>query len=171
MIYLIGSLRNPRIPELANELRTQGFEVFDDWFAAGEEADDKWRDYEKGRGRSYIEALSGFAANHVFDFDKFHLERATVVVLVLPAGRSGHLELGYAIGRGKVGFILHDDPERWDVMYRFATGVFTSAEDLIKELTCLNPCPPLVVENDGWSLNGLRDCIKSWGLPTSNPQR
>ncbi len=134
IIYLIGSLRNPQVPVIAEQLRAAGHETFDDWYAAGPEADDKWRDYERGRGRSYPEALSGYAAGHVFDFDRHHLERADAVVLMLPAGKSGHLELGWAIGRGKPGYILLDDPERWDVMYKFATGVFYSVDDLIMAL-------------------------------------
>lgn len=40
-VYVIGSLRNPRIPEIANELREKlGCEVFDDWHAAGPHGDD-----------------------------------------------------------------------------------------------------------------------------------
>jgi hypothetical protein len=134
MIYLIGSLRNPECPKIANKLRTEGWEVFDDWYAAGPEADDKWRDYEKQRGRTYTEALYGLAANHVFGFDLQHLDRCEAALLVLPAGRSGHLELGYVVGSGRPGYILLDNPERWDVMYRFATGVFTSLEELINGL-------------------------------------
>lgn len=134
MIYLIGSLRNPEVPLIANSLRAEGHEVFDDWFAAGPEADDKWRDYEKSRGHSYLEALHGYAARNVFAFDKCHLQRASRVVLVLPAGKSGHLELGWALGRGIPGYILLDSPDRWDVMYQFATAVVTSVEELIKEL-------------------------------------
>ena len=135
MIYLIGSLKNPEIPKIANRLREAlKVEVFDDWFAAGPEADDKWRDYEIGRERSFMEALSGLAARHVFEFDKRHLEHASSVVLALPAGKSGHLELGWALGRGVPGFVLLDSPERWDVMYQFATGVFTNLEELIDHL-------------------------------------
>jgi len=134
VIYLVGSLRNPEVPRIAAKLRAAGHEVFDDWFAAGPEADDKWRDYEKGRGRSYLEALGGKAAKHVFLFDHAHLLESDVVVLVLPAGKSGHLELGWALGAGKAGYILLDNPERWDVMYKFATGVFTSVDDLLEEL-------------------------------------
>ena len=133
-IYLIGSLRSPEVPVIAAALREQGHEVFDDWYAAGPEADDKWRDYEKGRGRTYNEALLGFAANHVFSFDLFHLNRSDTGVLVLPAGRSGHLELGYLIGQGKPGYILLDSPERWDVMMKFATGVFVTVEELLEAL-------------------------------------
>lgn len=134
MIYLIGSLRNPTVCEISKTLRSAGYEVFDDWYAAGEIADDSWRDYEKQRGRSYVEALSSLAAEHVYSFDRFHLERADTGVLVLPAGKSGHLELGWLLGRGKRGYILLDDPERWDVMYKFADGIYLNVDDLVTQL-------------------------------------
>jgi len=133
-VYLIGSLRNPIIPHVANEIRKIGFEVFDDWFAAGPEADDKWRDYEKARGRTYIEALQGLAADHVFRFDLTHLDACDIAILYLPAGKSAHIELGYVIGKGKLGYIVLDNPERWDVMYKFAHGVFSDLDGLKKEL-------------------------------------
>lgn len=131
LVYLIGSLRNPAVPEVAAKLRSEGVEVFDSWYAAGPHADDCWRDYEKQRGHSYEEALKGYAAKHVFEFDRLHLERCDGAVLVLPAGRSGHLELGFMAGRGKPTFILVDDPDRWDVMNLFATGVFSNIDDLV----------------------------------------
>jgi nucleoside 2-deoxyribosyltransferase len=133
-IYLIGSLRNPEVPIIASALRDRGHEVFDDWYAAGPEADDRWRDYEKARGRTYIEALDGLAAEHVFRFDWKHLNWAEIGVLLLPAGRSGHLELGYMFGQGKPGYILLDNPERWDVMYKFATKVVLQLPDLLAVL-------------------------------------
>lgn len=139
-VYLIGSLRNPKIPAIANELREAGHDVFDDWFAAGPEADDYWQAYEKGRGRSLAQALDGLAAGHVFDFDYKHLTQAEAVVLALPAGKSGHLELGYAMGRGTPGFILlEEEPERFDVMYRFANGVFTEMEELVAAIAEQEP--------------------------------
>lgn len=114
-------------------LRQAGLEVFDDWYAAGPIADDSWQAYEQSRGHSYTEALAGYAANHVFRFDEYHLNRCAAAVLVLPAGKSGHLELGYMVGRGMPGFILLDkEPERWDVMYRFAEGVYSNVDELIK---------------------------------------
>ena len=72
-VNVIGSLRNPAVPELSARLRAEGYEVFDDWYAAGPEADDYWQKYEQARGRSYREALDGHAANHVFDYDTYHL--------------------------------------------------------------------------------------------------
>ena len=132
-IYLIGSLRNPAIPMVAEFLRTRGgHDVFDDWHAAGPEADDKWQEYEQRRGRSYREALDGYAVWHTFSYDEYHLNRCDTVVLVMPAGKSGHLEFGYAVGKGKRGFVFFAEgyPERWDAMYRFASGVTDSIHEL-----------------------------------------
>lgn len=137
-VYVIGSLRNPKIAAVAETLRQRlGVEVFDDWLAAGPEADDKWKEYEEARGRSYEEALKGYAATHVFNFDKLHLDTADAAVLVLPAGRSAHLEAGYMVGQGKPVYILLDEVSgvsRWDVMYKFVTGVHRNLEDIIQAL-------------------------------------
>ncbi len=138
-IYLIGSLRNEKIPSIANAIEdATGFEVFDDWFSPGPEADDYWRKWAQVRNMAYEEALNSYAAKHVFEFDKGHLDRCDVAVLAMPAGRSGHLELGYVIGKGKPGFILFDgEPDRWDVMTQFATGVAFDIDQLTAQLTLL----------------------------------
>lgn len=136
-LYLIGSLRNPEIPRIGNKLRELGFDVFDDWFAAGPEADDYWKEYEEERGGDYFQALKGIACNHVFGFDQHHLDTCDMAVLVLPAGRSGHLELGYVAGQGKPTFILADEElgkSRWDVMYRFATDVSRDEAEMLAYL-------------------------------------
>ena len=135
VVYLIGSLRNPEVNRIAAAIRELGYEVFDDWTAAGSFADDSWRDYEKQRGHTYPQALQGFAAKHVFAFDKFHLDRADIAVLLMPAGKSGHLELGYFLGKGKPGYVMFDqEPERFDVMYQFARGVFLEEQGLLDAL-------------------------------------
>ncbi len=133
-IYLIGSLRNPEVPDLAGRLRSAGYDVFDDWYAAGPEADDYWQKYEEQRGHSYIYSLEGYAANHVASYDKSHLDRCDIGVLLLPSGRSSHLELGYMIGQGKPGYIVLDRPDRWDVMYRLATKVYDDPASLVESL-------------------------------------
>ena len=132
-IYLIGSLRDKRIPKIANELREKtGHEVFDDWFAPGPRADDYWKEYETARGRSYKEALQGYASTHIFAFDKHHLDTSQIGVLILPSGKSCHLELGYLAGCGKDTYVLMDKPDRWDVMYQFATGIAFDMDELIR---------------------------------------
>lgn len=135
MIYLIGSLRNPKIPIIGNRLRHEGFRVWDDWFAGGKVADDEWKSYEEGLGHNYLEALQGDAAQHVYHFDKTHLDMCDTGVLICPAGKSGHLELGYMLGSGKKGYILLDTSAiRWDVMYLFAHNVCQDITELIRQL-------------------------------------
>ena len=138
VIYIIGSLRNKNVTEVANKLRKDmgdKVEIFDSWFSPGPDADEFWREYEKNKGLSYKEALNSWAARHVFEFDDFHLQRATDVIMVMPAGKSGHLELGVSLGRGKRGYILFDEvPERYDVMVQFATDIFFNYDDLVLEL-------------------------------------
>lgn len=135
VVYLIGSLRNEKIPHIANEIRKLGYEVFDDWFSPGPEADDFWRKYEKVRGSTYKEALNNYAGKHIYEFDKFHIDRANIGILYMPGGKSAHLELGYMIGQGKRCFVLFDkEPDRWDVMYQFAEDVFFSFDELKEKL-------------------------------------
>lgn len=134
-IYLIGSLRNPRVTEVAAEIRSYGFEVFDNWMAAGPEADDYWMQYSKGKGLSYQEALQSYEAKHVFQFDKHHLDRCDMAVLLMPAGKSGHLEIGYMAGKEKPTFALFDtEPERYDVMYQFLHSIHFDVGSLIDGL-------------------------------------
>ena len=135
-LYLIGALRNPVIPEITNYLTKLGYDVFSDWWAASEDADDWLRDYYKSRGYNYKQTLQSYAAQHIFTFDKKHLDRADLAVMVMPAGKSGHLELGYIIGQGKPGYILFDkEPERVDIMHNFATDIFFTIDDLGKALS------------------------------------
>lgn len=137
-LYLIGSLRNEAIPRLAKSLRKSlpSFEIFDDWYAAGPEADDFWKEYEQTRGRSYCDALEGHAARNVFEFDRRHLETSTHAVLVLPAGKSGHMEAMYA--KYKVGIptaVLLDPADvRWDVMYQFIPTILKDKKELLEWL-------------------------------------
>jgi hypothetical protein len=70
-------------------------------------------------------ALEGFAA----DFDA--LKRADTVVLVLPCGKSAHLELGWAVGAGKRTAILLEDPMEPELMYRMVDYLAPSLFDLL----------------------------------------
>lgn len=133
-IYLVGSLRNPLVVEVAEELRRAGHEVFDDWMAAGPEADDSWQKYEQQRGRGYVEALGMPAAEHVFEFDVKWLNWADTVILIRPCGIDAHTELAWAAGKGKeTHLVLDKEPERWGVMVKFHK-VWYSVEDLVDHL-------------------------------------
>lgn len=135
--YLIGSLRNPYIPKLEASIRKSCPSVvpFADWYSAGERADDAFKEYHQGRGLSYRDAINGYAGRHIFEFDKSHLDRCDGAVLVMPSGKSCHLEAGYMVGRGKPVFALYPDGEpedRYELMMQFLTEIFYSEGELLE---------------------------------------
>lgn len=137
VIYIVGSLRNKLVPIMSNKIReaNKDWEVFDSWYAPGPHADDFLRDYCKGKGLTYKQTLQDWAATHIFAFDRKHIGRSTDLVMIMPTGKSGHLELGWGLGRGKRGYILFTEtPKRVDVMYQFATDIFFNLDELIVEL-------------------------------------
>lgn len=110
-IYVASSWRNDYQPTVVDALRTAGYEVYDfrapKWNDNGfhwSEIDGAWQDWDFER---YVTALTHPLAESGFKSDMDGLEWADVCVLVLPCGRSAHLELGWAIGRGKPTAILH----------------------------------------------------------------
>lgn len=132
-VYIIGSMQNATVLEVGAAVRAAGHDAFDDWHSSGPESDLHWHAYEQKRGRTFRDALKGHHAQNVYRFDKGHIDESDAGVLVLPAGRSGHLELGYMVGRGKRTCILLADPnpERFDIMYNFAEYVATSVEEVV----------------------------------------
>jgi hypothetical protein len=134
-IYVAGALANPFITEVALRLRAEGHEVFDDWHAAGPEADTRWQEYEAKRGRTYLEAINGHHAVDVFDFDLRNIMACDTFILVLPAGKSGHMEVGLARGEGKECHVLFaGEPDRYDLMYRMVHGIWMSVDELVEGL-------------------------------------
>lgn len=177
VIYLIGSLRNESVLRAAAALRNEETEVFENWYSAGPEADDYWRDYERSRGHTYQQALDNHSAKNVYAFDRFHLNRAHAGVLVLPAGRSGHLEAGWLAGQGKPVFVLLDsegEPERLDVMNQFLYGIYHTVEDLHSALNQLNwpklPELPMVTIQDALWLAGLLEGDGSFCIIGNSPK-
>ena len=75
-------------------------------------------------------AVTGFK----YDFD--NMKSAGACVLLLPCGRSAHLEAGWMAGAGKPVYVLVDGAERIEpeLMYKFLTGLYDRIEDLINVL-------------------------------------
>ena len=134
-LYICGSLRNPKIVKFASKISSLGIEAFADWYQPGPNADDYWRKYSRARGWTYRQALDSYGADQIFDFDKFHLERCDGTVMLAPAGKSAHTELGYTVGMRKPAYIVFEkEPKRWEVMVKFATQIFFSQEEFIQFL-------------------------------------
>lgn len=152
LVYLGGSLRNRAdILRVSLALRSHGFNVFNDWLSSGEHTDDKWRELEQAQGRTFAEALKGPYAKNVFEFDLFWLGQAAAFVLVLPAGKSAHMELVHMVkGERKPAYVLmEEEPERWDIMLQWATALCTSIEELVEHLKPILSGTPFV---NGWEI-------------------
>jgi len=95
--------------------------------------DPEWMSWSPEQFRDSLEhqvARDGFSA------DLCGMEWADTFVLVMPCGRSAHLELGWGIGAGKPSFILLSDGEP-ELMYGLATGLCTTLDELLDALESL----------------------------------
>jgi hypothetical protein len=123
-LYVASSWRNPEQPEIVELLRMVGHEVYDfrhPHLGPGErglgfqwsDIDPAWQAWTPGQFRAALDhqrACDGFAA------DREGMEWAEGCVLVLPCGRSAHLEAGWMAGSGKPVFALLRDGEP-ELMY------------------------------------------------------
>jgi len=132
-IYVASSWRNTSQPDVVTTLRRVGHEVYDfrnpvpDHAFHWSEIDPDWQRWNPVTFREALEhpiARAGYAS------DMAALESADAVILILPCGRSAHLELGYAVGRGQHTAILLGDSEP-ELMYRMADCLAISIEEVI----------------------------------------
>lgn len=140
-IYLASSWRNEAQPALVQALRAAGHEVYD--FRNPAEGQDgfAWsaidRDWLGWKPDRFAELLRTHpVAQAGYQLDKDALDWCDTCVLLLPCGRSAHLEAGYAIGQGKQTIILLADkgfePE---LMYLMADAVVTEEAQLFEILS------------------------------------
>lgn len=141
-VYVASSWRNPIQPAVVATLRCAAkqypeLEPYDFRNPAPGDNGFRWMDVGLATGNDvadpdeYLDALSHPRAVEGFASDKAAMEAADTFVLVLPCGRSAHLELGWAIGAGKRTVILLDDPVTPELMYKLADGIVTSVFDLL----------------------------------------
>ena len=101
-IYVASSWRNPFQPDVVGTCRENGHLAYDFRAASSgfqwSDLDPDWQDWS---GAQYREALKDPRASHGFVTDLRAMEWADTCVLLLPSGRSAHLEGGYMAGRGK----------------------------------------------------------------------
>ena len=80
----------------------------------------------------YLECLEHPRAIEGYDADFAAMEKADTFVLVLPCGRSAHLELGWAVGAGKRTAILLDGPDVTpELMYKMVDFIAPSVHSLL----------------------------------------
>lgn len=130
-LYIASSWSNSSLViGLANILREEGHEV--DCFC--DESSGRyvfhWSQINPIRNQlDAVTFLQHKEAQRAFTEDKKWLDWAEGVILVLPAGRSAHLEAGYAVGQGKLVWAWGSLPKgEWDVMYGFFQALYREEE-------------------------------------------
>lgn len=129
-LYVASSWQNTSQPSIVRHLREAGHDVYDfrdpggDGSDAGfhwSEIDPEWKSWTP---EEFAKALDHDLARAGYAKDWAAMERADACILVMPCGRSAHLEAGYFVGAGKALWILLDNGEP-ELMYRMATGLFS----------------------------------------------
>jgi hypothetical protein len=136
-IYVASSWRNAHQPAVVAALRVAGHEVYDFREPTPGSNGFHWTEVQAAPrpwpGEVLREALRHPIAVAGFNSDMEALRTCDACVLVLPCGRSAHLELGWAAGAGKFTTVLMLGPEEPELMYRMLDEpVCTSVqEDLL----------------------------------------
>ncbi len=137
-IYVASSWRCPHQPAVVEALRATGLSVYDfrnprpgDEGFHWSEIDPHWTGWDTEqfcRGLLHPIAQAGFAS------DMNALRAAEAIVLVLPCGRSAHLEAGWAAGAGKPVFVYAPYACEPELMYLMAQAIHWSLEDLVQNV-------------------------------------
>ncbi len=139
-IYVASSWRNAFQPSVVAALREAGHFVYDfrnpSWDDTGfqwSEIDPDWQEWDFSE---YRECLNHPIAKHGFDSDMNAMDKSEACVLVLPCGRSAHLELGWFVGRGRKTCILHPPTESVEpeLMAKMVDAQFNSTDAVINYL-------------------------------------
>lgn len=139
-IYLASSWRNHFQPAMVDLLRRHHHEVYD--FRnppngvpgfAWSEIDANWQDWTAKEYRHHLTTSPIAARGYVSDLRG--MEWADTCVLLLPCGRSAHLEAGWFCGRGKRCIILTQDGEEPELMALMAHDICTSSQEVIDRLS------------------------------------
>ena len=135
-IYVASSWRNKIQPEIVDVLRGAGYEVYDFKNPAEGDKGFHWSEIDPGwkewTPTEYMTALKHPLAERGYASDKNALDWCDAGVLVMPCGRSAHLEAGYLLGQGKKVIILIDDGEP-ELMYKMAE-ITSSIKDILELL-------------------------------------
>ena len=131
---MASSWRNIVQPNVVRILIEAGHEVYDFRNPNQKDAGFHWSDidtdWEEWSSDKLIDGLQHPLASNGFKTDMEGLDWADAVVMVMPCGRSSHLELGYAVGKGKKTVILLSQSEP-ELMYKMADYLVTEIDQML----------------------------------------
>lgn len=160
-LYVASSWRCLRQPEIVGRLREVGHDVYDfrnapggtgfGWRQCAEEADLKDPRAFRDKVLAHPRARAGFES------DMGALRDCDACVLVLPCGRSAHLELGWACGARKRTIVLLTDPlDEPELMYLMLGSICVDLDEVVAELALPRMSP-------GEDPSRTRGCRRSSG--------
>lgn len=132
-VYIASSWKNGHLDAVINALEAEGHAVYDFRRHAGFHWSDVDPEYKTWTAEQYQRGLGHRLASEAFSADWQGLYCADACVLVLPCGRSAHLEVGAAIGMGRWTAIYQPPGTEVvpELMYSAATLYTTSLVDLL----------------------------------------
>jgi hypothetical protein len=143
-VYVASSWRNEKQPRVVEALRRAGYDVYDFRQPVTGNEGFHWStidpDWKQWNPEQFRQALHHPIAKEGFQFNKNALDNCDACVLVLPCGRSAHLEAGYAIGQGKPTAILLETGEP-ELMYKLSGNLYLTISgitDFLKTLEGAN---------------------------------
>lgn len=133
-VYVAASWRTDHQPAVVKALREAGHEVYDYRNPPSSSAI-TWSDISPWWAGLTPEELSQLLSQPVargaFEVDMGALRACDACVLLLPSGRSSHLELGWAAGAGKRTAILLDGGSEAELMSLMADRLCEDLDDLL----------------------------------------
>lgn len=140
-IYVASSWRNKHQSSVVKLLRSAGHKVcdvknprIDDRGFSWKEIEPDWQSWTPFQFRNN---LSHPIAERGFSNDWEAMQWADTGVLLLPCGRSAHIESGHFVGAKKPLYILILEQTEPELMYKMATGICLSVDELICNLSTL----------------------------------
>ena len=145
-IYVASSWRNPTQQQVVHTLRRAGHDVYDfrnpqehtrevDGGFHWSDIDPAWQSWTAAR---LIEGLDHPLAKAGFLSDFEAMQWADTCLLVMPCGRSAHLELGWSVGAGKHTAILFTDGEP-ELMIKMVNRLLVTTDEVLAWLDSLQP--------------------------------
>lgn len=136
-IYIASSWRNTYQPILVRRLREDGHLVYDFRNPDGGSAfrwDDIDPNWKQWSAEEYVTALSTTYAGRGFESDFRGMRWCCTCILLLPAGSSAHLELGWCAGQNKDCFVLAQGIREPELMIKVADLICLTTPELRKAL-------------------------------------
>ena len=139
-IYVASSWRNAQQQSVVQQLRDAGHEVYDFKNPRPGETGFAWSDidpdWQAWTPEQFREALRHPIALNGYISDASAMAEADACVMVMPCGRSAHLEAGFFVGSPKKALIilLGEEPAEPELMYRMANAICLDMGEVIEKL-------------------------------------